>query len=45
MTLLRTALIVALAVSSTACIDMFKNIFNSPTRHAAHYRCVAGTSH
>jgi hypothetical protein len=31
MTLLRTALIVALAVSSTACIDMFKNIFNSPT--------------
>jgi hypothetical protein len=31
MTLLRTALIIALAVGSTACFDMFKNIFNSPT--------------
>lgn len=31
MTLLRTALVLGLAVSSTACIDMFKNIFSSPT--------------
>ena len=31
MKLLRFALIVALAVSSTACIDLFKNIFTSPT--------------
>ncbi len=31
MKLLRTALILMLAVSSTACIDMFKNIFTSPT--------------
>ena len=31
MKLLRTALIVAIAVSSTACTDMFKNMFNSPT--------------
>jgi hypothetical protein len=31
MTLLRTALIVALAAGSTACVDMFKNIFSSPT--------------
>src|SRR5262245_33783945 len=28
---LRTALVLALAISSTACIDMFKNLFNSPT--------------
>jgi hypothetical protein len=32
MKLLRTALIIALAVGSTACFDMFKNIFNSPTK-------------
>ena len=32
MTLLRTALMLVIAVSSTACIDMFKNIFNSPTK-------------
>ena len=31
MTLVRTALVLGLAVSSTACIDMFKNIFSSPT--------------
>ena len=31
MKLLRTALMIVLAASSTACIDMFKNIFNSPT--------------
>ena len=31
MKLLRIALIVALAASSTACIDLLKNIFNSPT--------------
>jgi len=31
MMLLRTALIVALAIGSTACFDMFKNIFSSPT--------------
>ena len=31
MKLLRFALIVGLAVSSTACIDLFKNIFTSPT--------------
>lgn len=31
MKLLRFALIVALAASSTACIDLFKNIFTSPT--------------
>lgn len=31
MKLLRFALILALAVSSTACIDLFKNIFTSPT--------------
>jgi hypothetical protein len=31
MNLLRTALIVTLALSSTACADIFKNIFNSPT--------------
>jgi hypothetical protein len=31
MKLLRTALIVLLAVSSTACFDMFKDIFKSPT--------------
>ena len=31
MKLLRTALVIAMALSSTACIDMFKNIFNSPT--------------
>jgi hypothetical protein len=31
MRLLKTALIVVLAVSSTACIDTFKNLFNSPT--------------
>lgn len=28
---LRIALILTLAVSSTACLDMFKNIFDSPT--------------
>jgi hypothetical protein len=32
MKLLRTALIVALAAGSTACFDMFKNIFDSPTK-------------
>jgi hypothetical protein len=31
MKLLRTALMIAIAVSSAACTDMFKNIFNSPT--------------
>jgi hypothetical protein len=31
MKLLRIALIVMLAVSSMACLDMFKNIFDSPT--------------
>ena len=31
MTLLRTALIVGLALGSSACIDMFKNLFDSPT--------------
>ena len=31
MKLLRTALMIAVAVSSTACTDMFKNIFGSPT--------------
>ena len=31
MTLLRIALIVAAAASSAACVDMFKNIFSSPT--------------
>jgi hypothetical protein len=31
MKLPRTALILVLAVSSTACIDMFKNIFTSPS--------------
>jgi hypothetical protein len=31
MKLLRTALILVLAASSTACIDMFKNIFTSPS--------------
>jgi len=31
MKLLRTALIITVAVSSTACVDMFKNIFSSPT--------------
>ncbi len=31
MKLLKTALIIALAVGSTACFDMFKNLFNSPT--------------
>ena len=31
MTLLRTALVIMLAIGSTACFDMFKNIFNSPT--------------
>jgi hypothetical protein len=31
MKLLRTALVIALAVGSTACFDLFKNIFNSPT--------------
>ena len=31
MKLLRIAFIVAAAVGSTACFDMFKNIFNSPT--------------
>jgi hypothetical protein len=31
MTLLRPALIIALAVSATACADMFKKIFDSPT--------------
>jgi hypothetical protein len=31
MKLLRTALIIALAAGSTACADVFKNIFNSPT--------------
>ncbi len=31
MKLLRMAFIVAAAVGSTACFDMFKNIFNSPT--------------
>jgi hypothetical protein len=31
MKLLRMAFIVAAAVASTACFDMFKNIFNSPT--------------
>ena len=31
MKLLRTALVIAIALSSTACIDMFKNIFSSPT--------------
>jgi hypothetical protein len=31
MKLLRIALILTLAVSSTACFDMFKNLFDSPT--------------
>ena len=31
MKLLKSALIIALAVGSTACFDMFKNIFDSPT--------------
>jgi hypothetical protein len=31
MKLLRTALIIALAMGSTACLDMFKNLFSSPT--------------
>ena len=31
MKLLRTALVIALAVGSTACFDLFKNLFNSPT--------------
>jgi hypothetical protein len=31
MRLLRTALLITLAVSSTACFDMFKDIFKSPT--------------
>ncbi len=32
MKLLRTALVLALAIGSTACFDMFKNIFDSPTK-------------
>jgi hypothetical protein len=32
MKVLRMALIVAAACTSTACFDMFKNIFNSPTK-------------
>ena len=32
MRLLKTALIIALAVGSTACFDMFKNLFSSPTK-------------
>lgn len=35
MTLLRIALILTLAVTSTACLDMFKNIFDSPTEPSA----------
>lgn len=35
MKLLRIALILTLAVSSTACLDMFKNIFDSPTDPSA----------
>jgi len=31
MKLLKTALVIALAVGSTACFDIFKNLFNSPT--------------
>jgi len=31
MKLLKTALIIALAVGSTACLDVFKDIFKSPT--------------
>ena len=31
MKLLRTALMIVIAVSSAGCIDMFKNIFSSPT--------------
>jgi hypothetical protein len=31
MGLLRTAIVLALAIGSTACFDMFKNIFDSPT--------------
>jgi hypothetical protein len=45
MTLLRTALILGLAVSSTACIDMFKNIFSSPTEpsNTGEVRSYLGT--
>ena len=31
MTLLRSALVIALAIGSTACLNMFKDIFSSPT--------------
>jgi hypothetical protein len=45
MKLLRTALIIAIAVSSVACIDMFKNIFTSPTEpsEAGDVRSYLGT--
>ena len=35
MTLLRIALVVTIAVSSAACADMFKNMFDSPTEPSA----------
>ena len=45
MKLLRTALVLVLAVSSAACIDMFKNIFTSPTEpsKSSEIRSYLGT--
>lgn len=45
MKLLKTALMLAFAISSTACIDMFKNIFNSPTQpsETSEIRSYLGT--
>ena len=45
MKLLKTALIVVFAVSSTACFDMFKNIFSSPTEptNSTDIRSYLGT--
>ena len=47
MKILRTAMIIALAVASSACIDMFKDIFNgsptSPTESDGTVRSYIGT--